>query len=447
MATSTPSPPTSPSATQELAALAHSPTASRVGLWSLLAGLLFFLIWAAVAPIDEGVPTQGLVTVDTKRKSVQHLQGGIVREVRVHEGEMVREGQLLMAIEQAALRAGMESVRQHYHSLRATESRLLAEQNQLSRITWHPDVLKAASDPVVQQQMAAQSQLFDSRRSALEANLSSLNENLNGLQAQLQGAERMQVQRQQQLKLFQQELAGIRDLVREGYAPRAREFELERNVAEVSSSLADIESNQRRLASNILEIRQRMQVVRHEYRKEIDNLLAEIRREVQADAEKLTAVTQDLARAEIRSPATGQVVGLAVQTVGAVITPGQKLMDIVPEKAPLLIEARVPPQVIDRLQPGQSADIRFSAFAHSPQLVAEARLLSVSNDLLTEPETRQSYYLARLQLTPDGLKALGARTLQAGMMAEVVIRTGERSLLTYLAYPLVRRLSQSMREE
>lgn len=438
---------TTQTATQELAALAYSPTASRVGLWSLLAGLLFFLIWAAVAPIDEGVPTQGLVTVDTKRKTVQHLQGGIVREVRVHEGEMVREGQVLMTIEQAALRAGMESVRQHYLSLRATESRLLAEQQQLSRITWHPDVLKAAADPVVQQQMAAQAQLFDSRRAALDANVSSLNENLNGLQAQQQGAERMQVQRQQQLKLFQQELTGIRDLVREGYAPRSREFELERNVAEVSSSLADIEANQRRLASNILEVRQRMQIARHEYRKETDNLLAEIRREVQADAEKLTAVTQDLERAEIRSPANGQVVGLVVQTVGAVITPGQKLMDIVPDKAPLLIEARVPPQVIDRLQPGQAADIRFSAFAHSPQLVAQGRLLSVSTDLLTEAETRQSYYLARLQLTPEGLKTLGNRTLQAGMMTEVVIRTGERSLLTYLAYPLVRRLSQSMREE
>jgi protease secretion system membrane fusion protein len=107
----------------------------------------------------------------------------------------------------------------------------------------------------------------------------------------------------------------------------------------------------------------------------------------------------------------------------------------------------VPPQVIDRLQPGQAADIRFSAFAHSPQLVAQGRLLSVSTDLLTEAETRQSYYLARLQLTPEGLKTLGSRTLQAGMMTEVVIRTGERSLLTYLAYPLVRRLSQSMREE
>jgi len=138
---------------------------------------------------------------------------------------------------------------------------------------------------------------------------------------------------------------------------------------------------------------------------------------------------------------------LAVQSVGAVIAPGQKLMDIVPEQAPLLIEARIPPHVIDRLREGLSTQIRFSAFAHSPQLNVAGRVISVSRDLLTEAETRQSYYLARVEVTPEGLKTLGSRRMQPGMMAEVLINTGERSLLTYLTYPLVRRVAQSMKEE
>jgi protease secretion system membrane fusion protein len=133
--------------------------------------------------------------------------------------------------------------------------------------------------------------------------------------------------------------------------------------------------------------------------------------------------------------------------VGAVIAPGQKLMDIVPEQAPLLIEARVPPHVIDRLREGLSTQIRFSAFAHSPQLNVAGRVISVSRDLLTEPETRQSYYLARVEVTSEGMKTLGSRRMQPGMMAEVLINTGERSLLTYLTYPLVRRVAQSMKEE
>jgi protease secretion system membrane fusion protein len=195
------------------------------------------------------------------------------------------------------------------------------------------------------------------------------------------------------------------------------------------------------------EVGQRMQAVRQEYRKEVDTQLADVRREVQADAEKLKAVTQELARTELRAPASGQVVGLMVQSVGAVISPGQKLMDIVPEQAPLLIEARVPPHVIDRLREGLATEIRFSAFAHSPQLNVGGRVVSVSRDMLTDAETRQSYFLARVEVTPEGLKTLGARQMQPGMMADVLIKTGERSFLHYLTYPLVRRVAQSMNEE
>jgi membrane fusion protein, protease secretion system len=242
-------------------------------------------------------------------------------------------------------------------------------------------------------------------------------------------------------------LSGIQDLVKEGYMPRNKELELNRNQAEVSSVIADIESNSQRLSRSTEEVRQRMKVTRLEYQKEIENQLAEIRREVQADAEKLTAVTQDMERTDIRSPAAGQVVGLSVQTVGAVVGPGQHLMDIVPERAPLMVEARIPPHVIDRVKPGLMTDIRFSSFAHSPQLVVEGEMKSISGDLLTDTESHQSYYLARIDITDKGKQALASRAIQPGMTAEVVIRTGERSMLTYLMYPLVRRLAQSMKEE
>jgi protease secretion system membrane fusion protein len=282
---------------------------------------------------------------------------------------------------------------------------------------------------------------------ALQANLNALSENRAGLQEQRKGAVQVLAERQRQLSLIEEELEGLRDLVRDGYAPRNRQLEIERSRADIRSALADVSASLQRIDRQMEEVGQRMQAVRQEYRKEVDAQLADIRREVQADAEKLKAVTQDLERTELRSPASGQVVGLAVQSVGAVIAPGQKLMDIVPEQAPLLIEARVPPHVIDRLREGLSTQIRFSAFAHSPQLNVAGRVVSVSRDLLTEPETRQSYFLARVEVTPEGMKTLGSRRMQPGMMAEVLINTGERSLLTYLTYPLVRRVAQSMKEE
>jgi protease secretion system membrane fusion protein len=224
-------------------------------------------------------------------------------------------------------------------------------------------------------------------------------------------------------------------------------MELERNLAEVGSILADAQANLKRVGHSMEEVGQRLQAVQQEYKKEVDTQLADVRREVQADAEKLFAVTKDLERTELRSPATGPVVGLAVQTLGAVVAPGQKLMDIVPNHAPMLVEARVVPQVIDRLKTGQVADIRFSAFSHAPQLTVGGRVVSVSKDLLSDPDTKQSYYLARVEITPEGLKVLGQREIQPGMLAEVLIKTGERSFFTYLTYPIVRRLAQSMKEE
>jgi protease secretion system membrane fusion protein len=422
-------------------------TLHRLGRWIIALGLLALLAWAAVAPLDEGVPAEGLVTLDTKRKSIQHLQGGIVREVLVKEGQQVSEGQVVMTLETAVPKAQLESVRQHYLALRAAESRLMSERAGLTQVRWHTDLLSSANDPLTQPHLQVQNQLFQSRRSALQATLQGLAESQAGVRAQLDGNARMLEQRKRQLALFNEEINNIADLVKEGYAPRARLNELQRNAAEVASTIADLESSSVKLVHSLEELDQRSHQLQFEAHKELDGQLADIRREVQADSEKLAAVTQDMERTEIKAPATGQVVGLTVQTIGAVVAPGQRLMDIVPEHAPLIIEARIPPSVIDRVQAGLMADVRFSAFAHSPQLLVQAKVASISQDIIVEPETRQSFFLARLTPTPEGLAALGSRSLQSGMMAEVVIRTGERSLLTYLAYPFVRRLSQSMKEE
>jgi protease secretion system membrane fusion protein len=424
-----------------------SKQALRLGRLALWLSLLGLLAWAALAPMDEGIPAAGTVAVDTKRKAVQHLQGGIVREVYVGEGKLVREGDVLMVLEQGSTRASFEAVRQQYLALRSAESRLLAEQLGSSGVTFHPDIASRSADPMVRQHMETQSQLLRSRQLALQANLNALTENRAGLQEQRKGVVQVIAERQRQISLVEEELEGLRELVRDGYAPRNRQLELERNRSDIRSALAEASASLQRIDRQMEEVGQRMQAVRQEYRKEVDAQLAEVRREVQADAEKLKAVTQELARTELRAPASGQVVGLMVQSVGAVIAPGQKLMDIVPEQAPLLIEARVPPHVIDRLREGLLTEIRFSAFAHSPQLNVGGRVVSVSRDMLTDAETRQSYFLARVEITPEGLKTLGSRQMQPGMLADVLIKTGERSFLHYLAYPLVRRIAQSMNEE
>ena len=421
---------------------------ARTGLLVLAVGFGGFLLWAGLAPLDEGVPTQGMVTLDTKRKTVQHLSGGLVKEVLVQEGQQVKEGQPLLRLDGAVAKANFEAVRQRYLGYRAMQSRLFAEQAGNGVINFHPDVKAAMNDPLIQQQVSTQQQLIQARRAALAADLQGIEESIQGLKEQLGSYQNILVQRRSQLALLTEELTNTRGMVKEGYAPRNRQLELERMVAESNASIADLTGNSMRISRQVAELTQRSVARKQEYRKEIESQLADVTREVQSDAEKFLAVTADLDRMEIKSPANGQVVGLTVQTVGAVLQPGQKLLDVVPNQQTLLLEAHIPPHLIDKVQTGLMADIRFNSFAHSPQLVVDGKVMSVSGDLLSDPQQPQySYYLARVQVTPEGIKTLGARQMQPGMPAEIVIKTGERSLLTYLMHPLTKRMAASMKEE
>ena len=421
---------------------------ARLGLWAIGMGFGGFLLWTAMAPLDEGVPSSGIVSVDTKRKTVQHQQGGIIREVLVREGQMVEAGQIVIRLDDAVARANYESSRQRYLGLRAMEGRLLAEQSGLTAIVFHPDLLKAAeTDPMIRQHVTAQNQLLQSRRASLDASLGAIDESIRGQEALIEGYKGVLASRGNQVASLEREAQGVRDLVKEGYAPFNRQMEIERSIADLGASTADVQASRARAQSAILELRQRAQGLRADYRKEVDTQMADVRREVQAEAERFKAVTEELARTEIRTPASGQVVGLAVQTVGGVVQAGQKLMDIVPQNATLVLEARIAPHLIDRIRPGAPVDVRFAAFAHSPQLVVDGVIDSLSTDILTDSTNNYPYYLARVSITSAGMKTLGKRQLQPGMPVEVVIKTGERSVLTYLLHPLLRRLSASMKEE
>jgi len=430
-----------------LPGLGDSHRASRIGLLALVIGLGGFLLWAAFAPLDEGVPSQGTVTINTKRKAVQHPSGGIVKEVLVGEGDTVKEGQVLLKLDEAAARANYESIRHQYLGLRASQGRLMAEQTGQATISFHPDLLAAAEDPLVRSQMTTHEQLFKSRKSSLRADLQAIEESIRGQQALIHSYQEMLNSRRSQLRLVNEELGHTRELVKEGYAPRNRQLELERMVADANGAAAELLGNIDRAQRSVAELRQKAIGRQQEYRKEVDSQLSDVTRQVQSDEGKFRALRDDLERIEIKSPADGQVVGLSVQTVGGVIQAGQKLMDIVPGDELLLVETRVPPNLIDRVHAGLPVDIRFNSFSNSPQLVVNGKVESVSADLLTDQQSGVTYYLSRVSVTPDGYKKLGSRVMQPGMPVEVVLKTGERSLLSYLLHPLTRRLAAAMKEE
>jgi protease secretion system membrane fusion protein len=402
---------------------AHADTSGpiRLGFRVLVIGFGGFLLWSALAPLDEGVSSPASVSIETRRKTIQHLNGGVVRSVAVKEGQWVREGEVLLELDPGLSKANFEAVRQNYMAQRATESRLLAELKGASKIEFHPDLMKAKNDPLVQQHMQTQQQLFNSRRAAF--------------QAQVSGMAAMIESRKAQGAFQAQQVQSIRELADEGYASRNQLLQLEQAQAELRTTTTDLQTNFAR--------------VQQEYIKELSSQLADVRREVQSGQEKLQAVTDDLSRTQLRSPVDGQVVGMTVTSTGGVVTPGQRLMDIVPKGEALSVDAKIPPHVIDKVHAGAMVDVRFSSFANSPQLVLKGRLASVSSDVITEQTAMgmMSYYLGRVEITPEGIKELGKRVMQPGMPAEVLIKTGERSLLTYLMHPLTKRLAASMKEE
>jgi len=419
----------------------------RLGFWVLVVGLGLFLAWAAMAPLEEGVPAPATVAVEGRRTTIQHLQGGVVKTVRVKDGSEVKVGDVLIELDDALVRATFQSVRQNYLAQRAMEGRLLAELTDASSITFHPDLLNA-NDPLAVQHMAVQVQLFSARKASNAAAVAASEQLITGLQSQVSGMQQMLRDRQAQQALQTRQLVSVRQLADEGFAPRNQSLQLEQAEAEMRASISNLENEMQRTQSGVAENKLRLAAQRQQYAKESSGQLAEIRREVQANQERLLATEKELARMQIKSPAAGQVIALTIRNPGGVVQPGQPLMDILPRDVPLVLDVKIPPQVINSVAIGNQVEVRFAAFASTPHLVVLGKLVSVSGDVVSEQTGNGavSYYLARVQLTPEGMKALGNQAVQPGMTADVLIRTGERSLLDYLLGPLLNRVSTAMTE-
>lgn len=429
---------------------AEAPTdvsaAIRKGLLLLALGFGGFLAWAVLAPLDEGVPAPAVIVLDQHSTQIQHAAGGVVHAVAVREGQTVRSGDVLIQLNDVSARASVDDTRIQWLSLRAQEARLLAEQAGAAGVTYPPELVALRDHPMAQQQMTLQRELFATRKRALASELATLGQQLAAIDADLRGLRQSLAAREQQKALFEQELQSIRQLVSEGFVTRARQSDLERQLAEVHANMAALRGSAARSTEALAEVRLRQQQRLQEYRREVETQLADVRRDAASHAERLKSASDEQERTTLRAPVGGQVVGLTVQRPGGVVAPGAKLMEIVPEQEKLVLEAQIPPHLVDRVHAGLPADINLHGFVSLPQLVVPGRVVTVSGNALTDPQTRSSYYLARVEVLPQARDKLHGRVLQPGMPADVVVKTGERTLLNYLLRPLFKRMSQAMKE-
>lgn len=419
---------------------------ARIGWWIVLAGVGGFFLWASLAPLDQGVPVPGTVMVSTNRKAVQHQAGGTIEEILVKEGDIVKEGQVLVRMNDVVAKAQAEISRVQLHTARAASARLLAERDGKKDIAYPEDMLKS-EDPRVKEILSTQSLLFSSRQTAIRSELATYEENIAGLKAQVQGLEESKESKKQQAQFLKEQLTGMRDLAKEGYVPRNRLLDLERTYAQVNGAISEDIGNIGRSQRQIAELSLRRIQRQQEYQKEVRTQLADAQREAEALDNRLKAQDYELGNTLVKAPVEGAVVGLAVFTRGGVVPPGFKMMDVVPSEDALIVEGMVPVHLIDKVKPDLEVDMIFSALnqrstPHIPGIVTQ-----VSADRLTDEKTGQPFYRLKAQVQPKGMKMLSQHEIRPGMPVDMVVKTGERTMMNYLFKPVFDRANMSLKEE
>jgi len=420
---------------------------SRLGWLIALLGLGGFVVWAAIAPLDEGVPVAGQVVVTGNRKAVQNLSAGMVEAILVKDGDEVKSGDTLVRLDATAARSQYEVARSQWLSAKAAEARFMADSLGKSQIGFPQELLEEAKDPRVANAMAVQSQLLRARQAGLAADMGVMNSTIAGLESSITGFEESRRAKEEQIKLLREELKGLRELASEGYLARNRLSEQERLLAQLNGAIAEDTANLGRARQNIQEVRMRMLARQQEYRKEIETGLSDVQKEATGLDSRLKGLTFDLTNTVLKAPSEGVVVGLNVHTVGGVLPAGHVLMEVVPKNEPLKVDVQIPAHVIDKIRVGLPVHILFPAFNQNTTPEIPGRFVQVAADATTDPQGKvPPFYRGQVVVTPEGMSKLKTHEIKAGMLADVFIKSGERTLLNYLFKPLSDRLRSALTE-
>ncbi|MBA1193698.1 HlyD family type I secretion periplasmic adaptor subunit [Pseudomonas entomophila] len=417
----------------------------RIGLTIVLVTFGIFGTWAAFAPLSNAVHGSGFVTVQSYRKTVQHLEGGIVKELLVRDGDSVKKGDPVIVLDESQLSAEYESTRNQLIVARYKEARLRAERDQLDAIP--PVELKGTDSDRAKEALAGEQQVFVSRKASRLGEISVHREQISQLKAQIGGLEEMIRTKQGLEKSYSGEIKQLKDLLAQGFVDNQRLLESQRKLDMLRTEMADHKSTIAKTKLQISETELQIVQLDKKFSADVADELAQVQAQVFDLQEKEAALQDRLSRIVIRAPESGMVLDMKVHTIGGVVQAATPLMDIVPITSDLVVEAKVAPNDIDRLELGKTADIRFSAFNNATTPVIEGKLTRISADRLTDERSGDPYYLVRVKVTDDGMKKLANRKLQPGMPAEVLINAGDRTMLEYLLKPARNMFATSMIEE
>jgi HlyD family type I secretion membrane fusion protein len=403
-------------------------------------------LWSVTASLDSAVVAPGSVQVEASRKKIQHLEGGIVKEIRVREGEKVAAGQLLIRLDDTTVGANLHLVQGQNAELAAKRYRLVAERDGANEIAFPAEAKAQARDPKLAAIIAAQQAMFEARRASRMLEIDVIRQQQEQLEAQIAGLKKQEASSLKQIGYYEDELEGVRALYSEGLTEKSRLLNLERSAesgrGELEGLAASIAGAEARLKETELEVLR----LDRSFREKVIEELGAVEAELTASSYRLVGAEDQTERTEILAPRSGRVLNLAVHTIGGVIKPGDTLMEIVPEDDSLVIGVRVMPQDIDKVFPQSPAVVRLSAFNQRTTPTLTGIVQQVSADLVPDPATGRGYYQAVIAI-PTAEAKLKGLALMPGMPAEVLIRTGERTPLAYLMKPLTDSFARAMRED
>lgn len=419
----------------------------RLGFIILLVAFGGFGTWAFMASLAVAVVAPGNVSIESFKRTVQHLEGGIVDKILVEDGESVEAGDTLVVLSDTQVSSQLEMARSQYLINLAMEARLLAEQENADTMSVPKD-LQSIDDPRIQQILAVQKSLFVARRQSLESTLKALDEQIVQMREQISGLEERISVNTRRVASLRAEAEDFRSLYREGLGDNQRIRELERQILEYEGNNSEFRSNIAQLRSQISENRLEREVQQQEFNKEVGEQLRQAQAQIAESQEQMISLQDQVARTRVIAPVSGTVVGRQIHTEGAVIRSGDVIMDIVPSNDGFVVEARVPTRDIDNIFIGQYAEIRFSAFNQRLTDSVDGEVIHVSADSFEDEATGQRYYRARVRVTDDGRDSMTEQMqLLSGMPAEVMIRTGERTFASYIAKPITDMLARAIRED
>lgn len=419
----------------------------RVSAFGFLIVFITFGIfgtWAALAPLDSAALAPGVVVVQSFRKSIQHLEGGIVKELLVRDGDLVKTGAPLIVLDETQFRADYEVTRSQLIAAQAAEARLRAERDDLETIDFSSMIEQ--DTPRALEAREGEIQVFKARRNSRLGEISVLQERIGQLHEQVNGLKQVIGTKGSLERSFSTEIRELKELLAEGFVEKQRLLEQERNLDKTRAEMADHRSEITKTQLQINETKLQILQLNKDFNAEVVSQLAEVQTKVFDLQEKRAALEDRLSRVVIRAPEDGMILGMKVHTIGGVISPATPLLEIVPSVSDLIVEAKVSPNDIDRVEIGKPAEIRFSNFNSSTTPLIGGRVIHVSADRLEEQDGTP-YYLARVGLTEEGAKRLSGLRLQPGMPADVFINTGERTLLQYLIQPAADAFARSLIEE